>query len=69
MAYLVKFAVPERELGKEDLEFKVRRDKKVIGTLKVSKGGLEWVPKDKTYGHHLKWEQVDTVLTEKGKKK
>jgi len=49
----VSFTVPERALGKADLEFRVKRDGKVLGRLKVSNGTIVWVPKDASYGYKM----------------
>jgi hypothetical protein len=38
MKHDVKFSMPERELGKADIEFKIKKDDQRFGTLKVSKG-------------------------------
>jgi hypothetical protein len=66
MTHKVAFKVPERELGNVDVEFYVSLGKSKLGTLKVSKGDVEWVPKDFTYGHKLKWKDFDIVMKEKG---
>jgi hypothetical protein len=39
----------------------------VIGRLKVSKGSIVWVPKDKSYGYKLSWKQFDELLQEHGR--
>lgn len=41
----VKFEIPQSELGKTAAEFKAYRNGNVIGTLKIRKGGIEWLPK------------------------
>ncbi len=43
MAHKVRFSIPERELGKADIEFKVNREGARFGTLKISKGSVVWV--------------------------
>ncbi len=68
MQHEVKFSIPERELGKADIEFKVKRNGKKFGTLKVSKGSVVWVPKDNTYGFKMNWNDFDEQMTTKGKK-
>jgi hypothetical protein len=40
----VKFTVPERPLGKADITFNVFQNSKKIGTFKVSKGAVVWIP-------------------------
>jgi hypothetical protein len=51
----VTFSLPERELGKADAEFSVKRDGKAFGCLRISNGSLVWVPKNKQYGYKLDW--------------
>lgn len=62
----VTFNIPERELGKADVEFKVKRDKSVLGKLKVSNGTLVWVPRDKTYGFKIDWVKFDELMKTNG---
>jgi hypothetical protein len=40
----VSFSIPERSLGKADVEFVVKADGAVFGTLAVSNGTLVWFP-------------------------
>lgn len=63
----VKFSLPERELGKSDIEFKVKKDRKLVGTLRISKGALVWLPKDTTYGHKISWTDFDSIMKTKKK--
>lgn len=63
----VSFTVPERALGKADLEFRVKRDGKVLGRLKVSNGTIVWVPKDASYGYKMGWVDFDAYMQEHGK--
>lgn len=65
----VKLIVPERPIGNADVEFPVKKGSNAFGRLKVSKGGIEWVPKDCTYGHHLTWDEIDSLAVEHGRKK
>ena len=37
MKHKVVFSIPERELGKADIEFKVKSNNRVFGTLKISR--------------------------------
>ena len=53
MAHYVTFTVPERELGNADIEFHAWNDDEKVGTLRVSKGALEWFPKDSKKGRKL----------------
>lgn len=62
----VFFTIPERELGKADIEFKVKRNGSAFGRLRVSNGSLVWVPVNKKYGYRLKWSQVDELAQAHG---
>ena len=42
MAHKVTFSVPERPLANVDVEFNVRKDETMLGTLKISQGGIVW---------------------------
>lgn len=58
----VRFSIPERELGKADIEFKVKKDGKVFGTLRVSKGSIVWLAKDTTYEYKIGWNDFDAMM-------
>lgn len=62
----VSFTIPERDLGKADLEFKVKRDGEMIGRLKVSNGTLVWVPRNAQYGYSLHWAEFDGLMKSQG---
>ena len=68
MAHNVKFSIPERDLGRSDVEFRVSNGGSKIGTLKVSKGTVVWVPKDNTYGFKIGWKDFDDLLQKHGVK-
>lgn len=67
MAHDVVFSIPERSLGKADIEFLIRKDRTVIGKLKVSKGLIVWVPKNATYGYKLNWTDFAILMEKYGK--
>lgn len=68
MVHNVTFSVPERELGKSDLEFKIRVNGTKLGTARVSKGNFEWVPKDHIYGYKLPWVKMDELARRYGER-
>jgi hypothetical protein len=67
MAHDVTFIIPERSLGKADVEFKIKRDGEAGGTLKVSNGSVVWVPAGKQYGYKMKWKDLDRLMKDHGK--
>jgi hypothetical protein len=66
MAYDVAFTIPERVLGKADVEFEVKRNGTALGTLKVSNGSAVWVPANKQYGFRMRWRRFDALMREHG---
>lgn len=68
MAHKVKFSIPERELGRADIEFKVKRNNTMFGRLKVSKGSIVWVPKGKGRGYKIRWGRFDETIKKVGKR-
>jgi hypothetical protein len=63
-AHKVEFTLPTRELGRADIEFKVRRDDQLFGTLEVSNGSLVWFRADTTYGLKIDWAKFDGLMQE-----
>ena len=59
----VTFEIPEKELGKASISFKVKKDKRVIGTLYISKGTIEWLPKWKSKkSFKVNWTRFDEIM-------
>lgn len=66
MSYKVSFNTPERVLGKSDIIFRIKENGEKYGTLRVSKGAVVWVGKNKKYGHRLRWQAFADVMNENG---
>ncbi len=62
MANDVEFSIPRRKLGRSDIEFLVKRNGAVLGTLKVSNGSLVWFPRKTTVGYRMTWHKFDSVM-------
>lgn len=58
----VSFNIPQRALGKADVEFLVKRDGAVLGTLAVSNGSIVWFPKGTTYGLKVGWKKFNDIM-------
>jgi len=67
MAHKVTFSVPERSLGNVDVEFNVRKDETMLGTLKISQGGIVWRPSPASLGYFLSWHEFDQIAREQGR--
>ena len=68
MAHKVTFALPKRSLGREDIEFVVKKDGVRFGTLLVSKGAVEWRPTNKVYRRRLSWDRFDQLMRATGRR-
>ena len=66
MAQYVRLSIPEADLGNVDVEFHAHDDqsdsREVIGKLKVSKGGIEWVPKYKQHWIKKDWKAFARLM-------
>ena len=58
------FNIPQRALGKADVELQVKRDGIVLGTLAVSNGSIVWFPKGTSYGYKTGWAKFDQLMQE-----
>lgn len=59
MEHKVIIKLPERQIGKSDVFFRVNRNGRRFGRLKISKGGLVWVKRDAERGRIITWESFD----------
>lgn len=65
----VRFTLPSRSLGNNDIEFDIIRNEEFFGTLKISRGAIVWTPRHaKTGGYVLSWSAFDEAAQEYGRK-
>ncbi len=62
----IYLTIPPKTVLNKDTEFDVYSDDSVLGTLKVSKGSIEWRPANHKYGFHLSWEEFDKIMQKNG---
>ncbi len=60
--HTVSFTVPKRALGRADVQFSIKQDKSVLGTLTVSNGSIVWFPKGRTNGLKIRWSKFDRMM-------
>jgi|GEM_PF-2580191 hypothetical protein len=66
MAHTIRVEVPQRDLGKLDAVVEIRNENGLIGTLNISKGGVDYWPKGvKTNVITKTWVQFDKLFTGK----
>jgi hypothetical protein len=69
MAYDVTLKTAPFDVSKKDIEFSIKQNGSVLGHLLISKGGVEWVPKDHEKGHHMKWSDFASTMVKDGEKR
>lgn len=58
------------KVQKVDVELPVTADGRKLGTVRISKGGIDWVPAySKTGGFALGWKRFDRLMRENGRAK
>jgi len=69
-AHIVKVKLPRRvELLSKDLEVEVRSNGRLVGTLKISKGSLDWRDAADQYSRVLRWQKFARLALKEGQKK
>jgi hypothetical protein len=71
MAHEIMFTLPTQPLGKVDAQFTINKDGQILGTLKISKGTIDWTPKDFAHDNpfQLSWTKFDKLMCEQKRKK
>ena len=64
MAHDVEFSIPTQSLGKSDVEFVVRKDEELLGTLKISNGSIVWFDPKTVYGQKINWSKLAMLIKE-----
>lgn len=60
----VAFNVPQRSLGKTDIDFGIKIDGDLFGKLAVSNGSVVWFPRGSKNGLKLGWKRFDEIMQE-----
>jgi hypothetical protein len=56
--------LPEREIGNSDVIFVIQEDGKKLGTITISKGGIEYFPANTQIPLKLNWTRFDNIMKE-----
>lgn len=61
----VYVTLPNALMGKKDAFFDIYKDGKKLGTITISKGSIEWYPKNtKKQVYSLSWSAFDKMMRE-----
>jgi hypothetical protein len=62
--------LPPQGIKNLDVEIAVRSDDDLLGTLKISKGSIDWLPaKNTKYFYKLPWEKFASLMETEGNKR
>ena len=62
--------LPPQGIKNLDVEIAVRSDDDLLGTLKISKGSIDWRPAKSTkYSYEMRWEKFASVMESEGTKR
>lgn len=68
--HYIELVVPEAEVFNKDVEFHAYEDnngqRSMIGRLKVSRGGIEWVRRNAQNGVRIKWKDFAALMESQG---
>ncbi len=65
MAHTIKLTMTVPEISKIDTCYEIKHNGRKLGTLKISKGGIEYLPKGNSKNSIKKtWLQFDTLMYE-----
>lgn len=68
MAHEVRAKIDTKVVGHKDLEIVVKTDNEKLGTLLISKGNVEWLPKGNYVNKkRLSWTAFAALMENKGK--
>jgi hypothetical protein len=62
MAHDVSFTLPEQPLGKVNVNFLVKKNDTVLGRLQLSRGGVDWYPKNAKVPKKFSWAKFAAQL-------
>lgn len=65
-AHEINMTIPSKLVLNKDAEFEIYSDGAKLGTLKISRGSIEWLPSNHQYGYHLSWEDFDSMMRKNG---
>lgn len=57
-------ALPSHEMGNTDATFHIYQDNEILGRIKISKGGIDWYPKNRKVPKSMSWTKFDSVFKE-----
>ena len=66
MAHKISMQQPKDNIVNKDVVFTVKKNGKKLGELRVSKGALEWKPRNSTYSNYRNWSDFAEIMENGG---
>ena len=68
MAHEISLELNTKVVLNKDIKFLIHKDNSVLGRLLISKGNIEWLPRNKrNNGQRLTWEKFAELMKTEGK--
>jgi hypothetical protein len=58
----IEMSQPDKQVLHSDITFDIYSDGEKLGSLKISKGSVDWTPRHKQRPRQIKWERFAAVL-------
>lgn len=65
MAHKVSMRQPKDSVVNRDVEFMTYKNNRKLGTLRVSRGSIDWIPSNGTMARYLSWSDFALIMESK----
>jgi hypothetical protein len=65
MAHKVSMRQPKDSVVNRDVEFMIYKNNRKLGTLKISRGSIDWIPSNGTVARYLSWSDFALIMESK----
>jgi len=62
MAHKVSMRQPKDSVVNRDVEFMIYKNNRKLGTLRVSRGSIDWIPSNGTVARYLSWSDFALIM-------
>ena len=66
MAHRISMQQPKENIVNKDVVFIIKKNGKKLGELRISKGALEWKPRNSTYTNYMTWSDFSGIMENGG---
>ena len=66
MAHRISMQQPKENIVNKDVVFIIKKNGKKLGELRISKGALEWKPRNSTNTNYMTWSDFSGIMENGG---